>query len=125
MKDDSIPVVVEPEAKESAYQMGYARFSHEPDVPTDEHWFGHYTESAEWANSKLPRLRAMSGAKDSMGVGTHTNHGEIIVVEYPEDRPMEGRKAHSAELTDELVDMFRYGAQDKIEGKEPDVTRWD
>jgi hypothetical protein len=117
MTDETIPVVVEPEAKEEAYRMGYERFTYEPNEPTDEHWFGHYTESAEWANSKLPQLRAMAGAKDH-GYGTYAEHRDIVVVEYPDDRPMAGTQTNSKYVFGELVDQFRNGAYDKIEGHE-------
>jgi len=124
MSDNDIPVVVVTEAEENAYQMGYERFTHEPNEPHDDMWFSHYTESAEWANSKLPKLRAMAGAKDSMGHGTYTEHQEVVVVEEPRDRPMSGELTDSRHIHEKLVELFRYGAEDKIDGNDPDVTRW-
>jgi len=117
MTDNEIPVIVEPEAKENAYNMGFNRFNEPQDKEIGKEWFSHYTETAEWANSKLPDLRCMAGADDS-GHGTYTQHREIVVVEYPDDRPMSGEKTNSQYLFDELVEQFRNGAYDKIEGNE-------
>ena len=118
MTDNTIPVVVEPEAKEEAYRMGYKRFHERPDgEDRDEYWFSHYAESAEWADNKLPKLRAMAGAKDR-GHGTYTEHRDIVVVQEPDDRPMVGIEWNSSRLFEELVDQFRNGAHDKVEGNE-------
>jgi len=118
MTDNTIPVVVEPEAKEEAYRMGYERFEERPeDEEVDGHWFDHYTESAEWANRKLPTLRAMAGAKDTAH-GTYTEHRDIVVVQNPDDRPMQGTEYDSHHLHSELVKHYKNGAHDKVEGRE-------
>lgn len=118
MEDNTTKVVVEPEAKERAYRMGYDRFTHEPNEPIDDMWFSHYTESAEWAHTKLPQLRCMAGYEDTMGKGTYQGSQDIVVVEYPEDRPMDGEIVESHYLFQELVEHFRMGAYDKIHGND-------
>jgi hypothetical protein len=59
----------------------------------------------------------MAGAADS-GVGTYTQHREIVVVDCPDDRPMSGEKWNSSGMHGVLVDKFRDGAHDKLHGKE-------
>lgn len=118
MTDNTIPVVVKPEVKEKAYRMGYERFEERPkDEDKDEYWFDHYTESAEWANNKDPKLRAMAGANDH-GHGTYTEHRDIVVVQDADDRPMEGTEYDSQFLHGELVKHYKNGAHDKVEGRE-------
>jgi len=118
MTDNTIPVVVEPEVKEEAYRMGYKRFDerHESEE-IGEYWFSHYTESAEWANITRPELRAMAGAGDA-GHGTYTEHRDIVVVQDPDDRPMQGTEYDSHHLHSELVKHYKNGAHDKVEGRE-------
>jgi hypothetical protein len=116
MTDNTIPVVVEPEVKEKAYRMAYERFNEQPE-DKDEHWFTHFSGSAEWANRKLPTLRAMAGAGDA-GHGTYTEHRSIVVVQDPGDRPMQGTEYDSHHLHSELVKHCKNGAHDKVEGRE-------
>jgi len=119
MTDNSIPVVVAPETEEKAYRMGYERFNAADYAQEPEpYWFDNYTQSAEWANIKLPKLRAMAGAADPMGHGTYTEHRDIVVVDYPDDRPMSGEEWNSQGFHSVLVDKYRDGAHDKIHGEE-------
>jgi len=109
-------VVVLPEAKESAYNMGFNCFEESHDV--DDYWFTHYTESAEWANSKLPTLRCMAGYEDSMDRGTYHGYQEVAIVAFPDDRPMDADLVNSHYVLDELIDQFRAGAHDKLHGND-------
>lgn len=61
--------------------------------------FSAYTSGARWANSLLPRLRAMAGYDDTMGTGTYSD----------------GSQVH-AERLDELVAAYRDGWVDKSLG---------
>jgi len=121
--DNTIHVVDEIEAKEDAYHMGYNRFEGmdtlEENEPLEFHLF---TESAQWANNIAPKLRAMVGAKDS-GHGTYQQHGEIVTVTEPRDSPMEGQQCDSFELYNELIDMYRQGAEHAARGRDKQV--WD
>jgi len=114
---DETAVVAVRETEEEAYRMGFERFSHEPNEPLDEAWFSHYTESAEWANSKAPTLRAMAGAGDG-GHGTYQQHRPVVTVDYPEDRPADGTVRRSFDVFDRLSTLFRRGAADKVCGRE-------
>lgn len=121
MTDDTTgeTAVVKPNyATEEAYRMGHAEFE-DADIDKSENlMFGHYTESARWANVIAPKLRAMAGASDHSGKGTYTRHREVaaILPGCEEDTPAEADLIRSQDLFESLVDAFRGGAHDAVAG---------
>jgi len=61
--------------------------------------FSHYTDTARWANTILPQLRALAGYDDPMGVGTYTAGGPAATWRL-----------------DEVVEAYRDGYVDKTLG---------
>jgi len=113
---DTIPVVRESHARDTAEQRGYNKFQGmEAEIAEDADPH-RITDSAWWANHALPRLRAMAGAKDDYG-GTYTHHREIalIPVGCEDDRPAVADVINSHRLFQELVDDWFSGAYRAIE----------
>jgi len=121
--------VVKPDYQiEEAYQMGHDEFG-DMDIdgdPDEEFEFGHFTDSARWANHILPSLRAMAGYADSAG-GTYTVERQIAAIKpgCEEDEPADAELMEGRHLFDRLVDAYRTGAYDAVEDTyDPDSVRW-
>lgn len=120
MKDqDTIPVIDEYSAREDAYEMGQERFGGSS-PPEDIHPLevvDHFTETATWANHVHPKLRAMAGFKDR-GMGTYTVARQVALIppENADDEPAEAELVDSTWLVNELVDEFREGAFEGLDG---------
>lgn len=114
---ENIKVVVIPEAKEEAYNMGYDRFQGIPEEEVYGENLSHFKEYATFCNSIHPGIRAMSGYSDS-GHGTYTINGQVVTVEYPEDRPMDGEITEATYVEQELMEAFDCGAYDAMDGKD-------
>lgn len=104
------------ETRKEAYEMGFDRFKGLSGEETEEFTFEPFTQSAEWANTILPRLRAMAGYSDS-GYGTYTEENTVLVTSEDPSAERESRY-----LFDELVDMYRNGAYDAVD---PDREKYD
>jgi hypothetical protein len=102
---------------EEAYQMGHDEFKGIDADSAEDVEFHHFTETARWANTIAPRLRAMAGARDPTGKGTYTDHREVaaILAGCEEDKPREADLVQSNRLYDALVDAYRTGALDAAE----------
>ena len=102
---------------EEAYRMGHDEFSDVEADSAEDVEFHYFTESARWANIILPRLRAMAGAADEMGVGTYTDHRDVAAIHSgcEEDEPAEADLISSKHVHGELVDAYRMGALDAVE----------
>lgn len=112
---ENVKVVVLPEAKEEAYNMGYDEFSGiEADNPEDTD-LAPFRDSARYCNHILPRLRAMSGFFDR-GHGTYQEGGKVVVVDYPGDRPMGGEITETRYVLDEIIEAWDTGAYDALDG---------
>lgn len=100
-----------------AYEMGHAEFSGVEAETAEDVDFGQFTSTARWANIIAPKLRAMSGARDSTGKGTYTEHREVAAIHAgcEEDEPAEADLVSSADLYEALVDAYRTGALDSVE----------
>lgn len=111
---EKVNVVVIPEAKEDAYNMGYERFKGSDDAENPD--LSYFKDSAAFANHTLPNLRAMSGYNDR-GIGTFTENVKVVTVENPEDRPMQGQLTESHYVFEELTEMWDNGAYDALTGE--------
>ena len=121
-------VVVLETAVEEAYRMGYMRFNSADEIDSDEdiHMaLDGFIQSAEWANTVLPSLRATAGYADG-GRGTYQLARDVALIRHYEmdDRPIEAEQLNSSYLYDDLVDAFQYGAIDAMEGNEPSMEPW-
>lgn len=116
-QDGDVAVVKPYYLTEEAYRMGHDEFSDVEADSADEIEFGHFTGSARWANVIAPKLRAMAGARDPLGVGTYTEHREVaaILPGAEEDEPAEADLVSSQRLYSALVDAYRRGALDSVE----------
>lgn len=114
--------VVKPHyAIEEAYNMGYKRFEGAYDE-TGEFDFSGFTDSAEYANSVLPDLRAMAGFADH-GHGTYQERRRVAAT-HPgceEDEPAEADLMDAGALHSELADAYRKGAVDGAAGWEKEI----
>ena len=126
MTDDNIGevAVVKPRyVTEEAYRMGHGEFQDAEADSADDVEFHHFTETARWANTIAPKLRAMAGAYDPTGKGTYTAHRDVaaILPGCEEDEPAEAEIINSRYLYQSLVDAYRGGALDAVEGRnDPD-----
>jgi len=113
---DTIPVVRESYARDTAEQRGYNKFADMDETQVVNADPTMITDSAWWANHELPRLRAMAGADDH-GHGTYTDHQDIALIPVgdEDDRPAEAKLTHSKWLFSELVDDWFEGAYRAIE----------
>lgn len=108
--------------KEQAYNKGYDRFEGAEDIPDDEEVrLDGFTQSATYANHVLPGLRSMAGYDDS-GPGTYTIERQVaaIMPGCEEDEPAEAELVSSNYVFEELVDAWRSGAYDALDGRERD-----
>jgi len=112
-------VVVLPEAIESAYSDGYSRFEDSPEE-MDPRDIEAFHDSATYANHVLPDLRAAAGYRDS-GHGTYQKNGKVVIVEYPEDRPMNGELTEAKYVFEQLSEAWHNGAYAAIDGRDKDV----
>ena len=103
----TVKIIAEWDAKHEAYNRGYSRFLNRDLVDIEEYHFSQFTETAEWANTVAPDLRAMAGY-DDRGHGTYQQEPEaIVLVEEPEDEPAEGELLDDPwYFLDELVECF-------------------
>jgi hypothetical protein len=117
-----------PEVMRDAYDWGYERFhlalADKRDLTDSEREevsmnLDMFTETAEWANSILPALRAMAGYSDGMGVGTYnTLEGTLEVVDPESYKDQEVKRVTgkaediAPEILDGLVSEFFQGAWD-------------
>lgn len=125
MNNHTVGVVPEDEAIDEAYSMGYNRFEDYPFDPEEAEdadplrALEHFKESAEWADTVAPRLRALAGYVDS-GPGTYTVEREVVVVPSgnEDDLPRDGQKTGIAWVHSALVSAFDRGAADALLGDE-------
>lgn len=112
--------VVKPHyATEEAYNMGFDRFETLAAEETEDFDLSHFKETATWANTVAPRLRAMAGFADT-GPGTYTL-GRTVAAVVPgceEDEPADAEITHTDHVFRELVEAFDRGAYDAAEGRE-------
>lgn len=115
--DGDVAVVKPHYLTEKAYSMGHDEFSDVEADSAEDVEFGHFTETARWANVLAPRLRAMAGAADPTGKGTYTQHREVAAIHAgcEEDEPAEADLVGSQHLFEALVDAYRTGALDSVE----------
>lgn len=102
--------------KEKAYNLGHSRFE-DMDLPEGEDpEIHHFKESAKWANTVAPRLRAMAGFEDSKG-GTYTKHRQVAAIKpgCEDDEPAEAELVDARHIYEELVDAWDMGARDGLE----------
>lgn len=119
----TVKVIDEWAAKEDAYSEGYERFSRFDGEETEDFDFAPFTDSAEWANHILPRLRATAGYDDvendeQTRTGTYQIENQIVLVEEPDDEPAVGELTDGHFFFEDLVDCYRSGAYDAATGRE-------
>lgn len=113
-------VINEWRAKEEAYSDAYYRFSQGEEVDEEDFQFSHFTESATWANTVAPNLRAMAGYDDE-GYGTYQTPVPIVLVSEPDDEPAVGQLVEEPwHFLDELHQAYQRGAFDAATGRERD-----
>lgn len=116
-----IPVVPENKAVREAYNRGYNRFeNYETNSDAEEMApISHFQESAEWANTVLPTLRALSGYEDQ-GNGTYTGRRDVAVIHEQDfdDLPIDGERMGADELLSSLVSIWQTGAYHATSGEE-------
>lgn len=112
-------------AHEEAYNMGYSEFFDPQTPPEDEADLAPFHDSARYANTILPRLRAMAGCSDS-GHGTYTGHRKVAAVKpgCEEDEPADAVLVHSAYIFEILVDAYNHGARDALVGNEKELPEY-
>lgn len=112
---ETITVVTEADALDTAYQMGYSRY--ESMTAADIAAAGpiHPTEHGAWDTHILSSLRAVAGF-DDMGVGTYNSSQEIAVIENGDesDSPATAEKMESQMFLDTVIDNWRAGAFDAM-----------
>jgi len=113
---DTIPVVRESHARDTAEQWGYEHFESTPGEVAEIAEPHQVTDSAWWSNNELPRLRALAGAADHYG-GTYQDHRDIalIPVGCEDDRPALADRVNSQQFHRTLVDDWFSGAHRAIE----------
>jgi len=106
-------VVVEQEAKERAYELGYDEFSRMDNPEGDRLELEYFTDSARYANIIAPKLRAIAGYADS-GHGCYQTNRDIVLVDEREldDRPIEGNSWNAGSFFSEVHDAWRHGCHD-------------
>jgi hypothetical protein len=107
-------VVVDQEAKERAYELGFNEFSGMETPENDRLELEFFTDSARYANIVAPKLRAIAGHADS-GTGTFTTNRDIILVDERdlEDRPIEGDSWNARDYYSDVIhDAWRQGCHD-------------
>lgn len=108
--DGEIAVVKQDYRLREAYDMGHQRFK-DADLGDDDPVTEHFKESATWANTVAPRLRAMAGLADR-GHGTYQEDRQVAAV-HPgaeEDEPAEAELIDARELYRAFVEAFDLGA---------------
>lgn len=119
--DGDIAVVKPYYAVEDAYGLGYDEFE-DAEVPEGEDPdLEGYHSSARYANTILPRLRAMAGHGDA-GHGTYQQGRQVAAI-HPgaeEDRPAEATLTEARHVFDVLIEAFQMGVHDAISGTERD-----
>lgn len=116
--EHTVAVVLEADAIDTAYAMGYDRFDEAPpEVDDTFEALSHYKETAEFINSVHPDLRALAGYVDS-GPGTYTVKRKTVVVNVgnEDDSPMDGVQMDPQYVEDKLVRAFDQGALDSMNG---------
>lgn len=112
-------VVVSHEAVGIAYHYGYntvppAIDDYDPSAPD------YHKDSAVWANTRAPHLRATAGLADA-GHGTYQVDRLVALVDAPDDRPMEADLIDASVVFDSLVDAYDRGRRDALNDTAPDV----
>lgn len=115
--EHTVAVIQEADALDSAYQMGYDMFDEPPAGGEPIEALGHYKESAEWANTVAPKLRATAGFVDS-GKGTYNVLRKVIVVPdgSEHDSPADGVQMGIGHVKDAIFSAFDKGALDAMSG---------
>lgn len=108
------------EIRRDAYEYGYDRFEFGDPVPREEIDMSFFTDTAEYANTVLPRLRRLAGFGDS-GFGTYTEVRDVIGVSQEAAAELaadagwiDADVIDSWDLFDDLVDEFHDGASDGL-----------
>lgn len=119
---DKIAVVKPAYAEEEAYELGYKRFEGLDADERGDFDLSHFKESAEWANSVAPKLRAKAGFGDS-GTGTYRRGRQVaaIMPGCEEDEPAVAQVLDASFLFNDLVDAFDKGARDAAHGREKEL----
>jgi len=130
MRDETAKKVYVPEAMTEAYQMGYNKFHlaladvDESELTDDQRYelqvnFDMYTETAQYADVVLPKLRMLAGYHDPNATGTYTAlEGDIELIDPQgyKDRQVMNIEARAQDIApgflDELVGEFFQGAWD-------------
>jgi hypothetical protein len=105
---DTIPVVRESYARDTAEQRGYNKFADMDETQVVNADPTMITDSAWWANHELPRLRAMAGADDH-GHGTYTDHQDIALIPVgdEDDRPAEAELLRAQQFSRHVFQAYR------------------
>ena len=130
--DNEVAVVKLYYAEEELYREGYKRFE---DAPVDEDnpygpdamiALSHFRESATWANTVHPKIRAAAGYGDG-GYGTYQINREVAVVAAgcEEDRPARAGLVTAAVVEHILLSAWERGAIDALDGRDADPSRID
>ena len=127
MSFGEIAVVKIAYVEEEAYRMGYQRFE-DAELPEDAEGLesvSHFKETAKWANTIAPRLRAMAGLQDG-GHGTYQIDREVAIIKpgCEEDEPAPAELTHSRAVYQEHVaEAFDRGAYDALDGRDSNPDR--
>lgn len=125
MTDNDTAVVKPYYATEQAYRDGYERFEGINTAAEEEFGLEPFRQTAAYANSVLPSLRAAAGFGDPGGHGTYTENRTVAAVKpgCEEDNPADAELVDSRHILDELQQAWERGAYDAVEGREPDPDR--
>jgi hypothetical protein len=124
---EEIAVVKPYYAIETAYNQGYDRFNGTDHAEADPESITHFKETATWANSVAPHLRAAAGYADA-GHGTYQESRQVAAVKpgCEEDDPAAAELVGCHDVYSTLVDAFDAGAVDAMAGddRDPGAVSW-
>ena len=109
------------DVKRAAFDAGFDRFAGVDPVDPEEFDLSYFTESAEYANTILPRLRQFAGYEDG-GYGTYTDPADTLVVtdddvdELASDAGwIDAQMRYSPHLFGDILDAWHEGVYEAVE----------
>lgn len=126
MTEHTIGVVPEAETLNEAYNMGFDRYEPAEGEVDPAAALDGISDSAEWANIIAPKLRALAGYVDS-GHGTYRVERTVAVVRTGDgdDLPRDAVQVDPNHVFEKVVDAYRTGVSDALEGREADDSNAD
>ena len=109
------------DVRAAAFDLGFGRFENMDPADPETFDVGHFTETAEYANTTAPILRQLSG-HDDLGPGTYTKHRDVLVINQDEADALAGEAGFldadmvwSAELFHDVHDAWLEGVYEAVD----------